>query len=319
MTIRFLTLFAVALLNAYPQTTQSGPSPYTYSHPGQTSGQNPHGHTKPDPPVVQPRSGGSSDVGSSLAAAGGGFLAGMLTGQLIHGSSDPAKLLSDHGPQTTDLFSMSVFSVVGFVKGNWPMALDYELREPGIYLLTVSVEGFPPFDYLLDGTKAGHFQQILTLPARFGPDTRPATCTLRALSSTPGEIRPLYFRVFGWACGNRAVGSIAIDQVRFTPAEVRPREKQMAVFGFHSHADFEKVTAEFERVALIDGNIVAKVEDRQKIDDPVRINTEISDKRWDPKKASVGQHLLQIRAWYSLNHGGDWVIAWSPQIVRVEE
>jgi len=39
-------------------------------------------------------------------------------------------------------------------------------------------------------------------------------------------------------------------------------------YGFHSHANFETVNAEFEAVGLIDGNVVARLEDTQKIDDP---------------------------------------------------
>lgn len=286
---------------------------------GPISRDNPHRHTRPDPPIEEPGSSGGHELRDSLFAGGGGLLAGLLIGQAMHGKDDPVKLLSDHGPQCPDLYSMSAITVLGLVKGNWPMVLDYELHEPGIYLVTVSVEGLAPFSYLLDGNKTGHQQQIFPLPARFGTQPQPATCTLRALSSTPGEARPTFVRVFGWGCGRRAVGSVAIDQVRFTPPSVRPRAKQAALYGFHSHADFEKVTAEFERVGLVDGNIVAKVEDKQKLDDPVRTGTEIANKRWDAKKASVGQHLLQIRAWFSINGGGDWVIAWSPEIVRIEE
>jgi hypothetical protein len=285
---------------------------------GPLSRGNPHGHTRADPPIEQPGSSGH-ELRDSLFAGGGGLLAGLLIGQAMHGNSDPVKLLSDHGPQCPDLYSMSALTVLGLVKGNWPMVLDYELHEPGIYLVTVSVEGLAPFSYLLDGNKTGHQQQIFQLPSRFGAQPQSATCTLRALSSTPGEARPTFVRVFGWGCGPRAVGSVAIDQVRFTPPSVRPRDKQAVLYGFHSHADFEKVTAEFERVGLVDGNIVAKVEDKQKLDDPVRTGTEIANKRWDARKASVGQHLLQIRAWFSVNRGGDWVIAWSPEIVRIEE
>jgi hypothetical protein len=303
-------------------TNNPGTSRSTRQPPGTSgnpnSSDNPHGHTRPDPPIEQPR-GGGRDLRDSLFAGGGGLLAGLLIGNTMHGNSDPVKLLSDHGPQCPDLYSMSALTVLGFVRGNWPMVLDYELREPGIYLVTVSVEGLAPFLYLLDGSQTGHRQQIFPLPSRFGAQPRPATCTLRGLSSTPGEARPTFIRVFGWGCGPRSVGSVAIDQVRFTPPSVRPRDKQAALFGFHSHADFEKVTAEFERVGLVDGNIVAKVEDKQTIDDPVRTGTEIANKRWEARKASVGQHLLKIRAWYSVNKGANWVVAWSPEIVRIEE
>jgi hypothetical protein len=290
------------------QTSDAPPRTYQPPSSGAYIPQPPHYHTRPDPPIIilgpQPWFGPTASLGGPCGSGG---------------THDQAKALSEHGPQCPLLYSMSSLSVAGFVKGGWPMVLDYELREPGIYLVTVTVEGQNPFQYLLDGTRIGHQQQVFTLPDRLGSKIVVGNCTLSALSNIPGEVRSRYVRVFGWGCGPRAVGSVAIDQVRFTPPSLRPKEKQAALYGFHSHADFEKVTAEFERVGLVNGSIMVQLEDQQKINEPVRINTEISDKRWDPKKASVGQHLLKIRAWYSANRGGDWVIAWSPEVVRIEE
>ncbi|MFL6350772.1 MAG: hypothetical protein ACJ74Z_02825 [Bryobacteraceae bacterium] len=68
-----------------------------------------------------------------------------------YGNSDPTQLLSDHGPQRPDMYSMSAITVLGFVRGSSPLVLDYEVGERGIYLVTVSVEGLAPFSYLLDG------------------------------------------------------------------------------------------------------------------------------------------------------------------------
>jgi hypothetical protein len=34
-------------------------------------------------------------------------------------------------------------------------------------------------------------------------------------------------------------------------------------------------------------------------------------------KGKPGEHMLQIRAWRGLENGGDWVVAWSPDIVDV--
>ena len=302
-----------ALLMAFP----ARPQPPTTDFPPPRTNSGAYQHTQPEPPKVDP--GGGHELRDSLATGGAGLLAGILLGRAMNHGPNPEKLLSEQGPQFPPIFSMSTISVLGFVQGSWPMALDYEIREPGVYLLTITAGNVAPFFYLLNSSTTGRKIEALVIPSRFGTSPVPATCSLRAITNTPGEARPIYMRVFGWACGPRAVGSIAIDQLRFEPAEVRPKQKQFALYGFHSHADFEKVSAEFEAVGLIDGSVVAKLEDTQKIDDPVRINTQISNKRWEAKKASIGQHLLQVRAWYSLQKGGNWVIAWSPQIVRVEE
>jgi hypothetical protein len=34
-------------------------------------------------------------------------------------------------------------------------------------------------------------------------------------------------------------------------------------------------------------------------------------------KGKTGEHMLEIRAWRGLENGGDWVVAWSPDIVDV--
>lgn len=277
-------------------------------------------HQKPDAPATDPS--GGHELRNGLIYGTAGAVAGYIFGRAMRGGKqDPEKTLSEHGPQFPEMFSMSTISLLGFVRGNWPLVLEYELKQPGVYLLTALADGAEPFFYLLDQRRAGRQQQILQLPARFGSQPRPGTFTIRALTEGPGEVTPAYFRLLGIGCGQRAVGSVGIDQLRFTPPAIRPRDKEVAAYGFHSHADFEKVTAEFERVGLVDGSIVAQLEDKQDIKDVVRRDTEISNKHWDPRKAKAkpGQHLLQVRAWYTLKNGGDWVIAWSPQLVRIEE
>jgi len=280
----------------------------------------PHNHTRPEYAGAEP-SGGGNDLRDSLIAGGLGFFGGLLAGRAAGGNNNPEKLLSDRGPQFPSSFSMSTITVQGFVKGNWPCVIDYELRRPGIYLITVAADGVEPYTYLLDSSQIGRRQQRFVLPARFGDRPRPGLYGVRALENVPGELRPVYLRVFGLGAGERAVGSIAIDQLQFTPAALPRGTPLKAQYGFHSHADFEKATAEFERVGLSDGAIVAQLEDKADIKEPVRRETAIAGKEWDARKAKAqpGQHLLQVRAWYTLKNGADWVMAWSPQLVKIEE
>ena len=39
---------------------------------------------------------------------------------------------------------------------------------------------------------------------------------------------------------------------------------------------------------------------------------------WEGKGGKTGEHMLQIRAWRGLEKGGDWVVAWSPDIVNLQ-
>jgi hypothetical protein len=251
--------------------------------------------------------------------AGAGLVAGLLLGGGGGGKANPEKILNKNGPQFPETFSMSTITVIAPVKGNWPMVLEFEMRERGTALLSITAEGIEPYFYMLDGNRTGRQQVIIPrLPARFGEKVRPATYRIRALSGGPGELSPIYFRIFGLGAGPRAVGSVGIDQLRFGPPSVRPKLRQKAEYGFHSRSDFDKVSAEFLRAGLMDGTVVAKLVDKDKIGKPVRRNTHTS-RQWNPKKANPGQHMLQVRAWTGLKKAGDWVIAWSPQLVRIEE
>jgi hypothetical protein len=274
-------------------------------------------HNGPEPPVVAPVPTRPIIIVPPIP------LSWLHIDPECHGGNTqpPEKVLSERGPQFPSEFSMSNLSVVGFVKGDWPMVLDYEVREPGMFLLSISAEGVAPFFYVLEGTQPARRQQILRIPARFGNQPIAGHFAVQALTNKPGEATPVFLRVFGIGAGERAVGSVAIDQLHFTPPSVRPKDKQTALYGFHSHADFEKVTAEFQLVGLMDGAVVGRLEYQEDVKDLVRRDTEIQNKPWDPRKAKAapGQHLFQVRAWYTLKKGGDWVIAWSPQLVRVEE
>jgi hypothetical protein len=39
---------------------------------------------------------------------------------------------------------------------------------------------------------------------------------------------------------------------------------------------------------------------------------------WKVSKAKPGQHILQVRAWRTKSTGGDFVVAWSPDLVDVQ-
>src|SRR5579871_4156973 len=139
-------------------------------------------HTTPEPPTIDPHAPHEGhDLRNAAIGGGAGFVAGLLLGRAMSGKDSPDKMLSDHGPQTPKVFSMSSFSLMGFVKGNWPAVLDYEVRQPGLYLLTVSTDNAVPFSYLLEGAQPGRRIVIMRLPARFGAQAKPGSYTIQAI------------------------------------------------------------------------------------------------------------------------------------------
>src|SRR5712692_3887505 len=119
---------------------------------------------------------------------------------------DLKKLLDKHGPQFADVFSMSSFSVLAYAKGGWPLVIDYQQEKESFALLTVAAEGVDPFYYRLQGgSKAGHFQEMVHRPPRFGDKPVVAHYFVRALGMNTGEVKPTHLHILGLGAGDKAV------------------------------------------------------------------------------------------------------------------
>jgi hypothetical protein len=264
-------------------------------------------------PPAQPRGGvPAAGIIGGAAAAGGAIGLGLW----LHARNKPEARLSRGGPKIADQFNMSSFSIGAFVQGGWPMVVDHVLANGGELLVVVQVEGVPPFNFRIRGTGRRQ-QEIFRLPTYFPAKPTPGMYTIQAATAGPGVATPVYMRMFGMGAGERAVGSVAIDQVRFGPDTIRPKQKQEALYAFHAHTDFDRVRAEFMKAVTAQGQIVSKLEDHDDINGVQRETT--PSRQWNGKKASAGEHILQVRAWESALAKANWVIAWSVDQVLVEE
>lgn len=244
-----------------------------------------------------------------------------------------AHLLDKDGPQLPRVFNMSSFSVMGFVKGNWPVVFDYQLERDSLLIVVIAPEGQEPIIYRLNG-KAGHWQNRLSVPAGVGGDSVVAQYTLHSLDDGVGQLGPAHLHVHGIAAGFKAVGSIGIDQVTFSPAEIRPARGERAHYMFHSKSDFKNVEVNFVRLANDHGQIIAARIGRKSSGSIAKNEARNGD--WDGKgdgggkdaeafppelqqwlKSPTGQHLVQVRAWYGAKDG-DWATALSEEFVTVE-
>jgi hypothetical protein len=276
----------------------------------------PKGHAQevnPGKAPAGPRGSESSGAIIGGAAAAGGVIA---LGAWMHARNKPAAKLSRDGPKIPDQFNMSGFRIAAFVRADWPVVVDQVLSDGGELSIVVEAEGAPPFNYRIRGTGLRQ-QQIFRLPSGFPAKPTPGMYTISATTGGPGAATPVYMRLFGMGAGERAVGSVAIDQVRFGPDTIRPKQKQEARYAFHSHTDFDRVRAEFMKAVTAQGQIVSKLEDHDDINGVQRETT--PTRQWNGKKASPGEHLLQVRAWESALAMSNWVIAWSADQVLVEE
>jgi hypothetical protein len=251
------------------------------------------------------------------------------------GSSEArSDLLDKQGPQLPPLFSMSSFAVMGFARGNWPVAIDYMLETDSLVLVVIAPEGEKPLIYRLEGKK-GHWVTKIQIPSSVGDQLRVSQYLMQTLDDSVGQVSASHMHIHGIAAGPKAVGSIGIDEVNFAPGSIRPAQHQKAQFSYHSISDFDDTEVSFVRLAKSNtGEIVAAAVANKSMGSIAQNHFKNGDwdgsiktgdivKNFSPELqqwllAPHGQHVLLVRAWLRKNHGGDFVSALSGTIVAVE-
>ena len=221
-------------------------------------------------------------------------------------------------------FSMSNFSVEGFVKGRWPIVVVYELEADSTAEVTVSTINNGKRETLrieLRPTKGEPGEEKRQLPEAFGQKTQLGAVTFRALKNGPEPRKPAHFFLYGLGVGDKAVGSMVIDQLKFQPGNIRPKLKEKASYSFHSRSDFNTGTTDFVRVTYQDNVVHMEPVAHEVLKDGIGRDERVT-RDWDGKndkgKISPGPHHFHVRMWRGLKSGGDWVSAFSQQVVTVE-
>jgi hypothetical protein len=155
---------------------------------------------------------------------------------------------------------------------------------------------------------------IIHLPANFGTKLQTGLYQIRSIPVAGANTPAPGLRTYGLGAGEKAVGSVAIDQLTFQPATIHPKAKEVADYGFHAHSAFDSVRAEFIFTTLYNGHLLVQKDQEDKLA-PVP-EGERPKGTWNGN-GKAGEHMLQIRAWRGYQNGGDWVVAWSPDIVDV--
>jgi hypothetical protein len=306
-----LTLGAGPCLNAQPRGTSSdGRNP---AHPPDTRrGTLPCGYQGSNctPSEAPPH---HDDTGRNVAIGVGlGVLLGVTIAGLAHNSSAGARL-SDQGPQFPDPLHESTFHVTGFVRSGWPLVVDYEPAAGSYVVLTVANPDVPPFTQVLSATDGTRRLLVLRIPGSFGDGLRVANFSIQSTNG-PRDPALSYLRIYGFGCGPRAVGSVAIDQLRFGP-QLITSSKPDTQLSFHSHTTFDRVRSEFMQIALVDHCVEGQKVDDKSINRRVEAEQSVQD-TWTAKKARPGQIQFRVRGWMTRDNGGDWVSAFSPELVR---
>jgi hypothetical protein len=312
--------------------------------PGAKGGTNassdvPPGPAPPGQPPSTPTQGGRRSGGNLLPLAIGAaaiIAVGVLLAQERNPSSQPGpnppptdqivERLRTEGPRFDDQFNMSAFAVRGFVRGGWPLLIDFEQRSAGVSHLRISARGLPEiFSYDLSEACPAPKRCLIQLrlpPEVFGDELRPAVIAATA-TDNEGKKTQSGFTVYALGAGPRAVGSVAVDQVKFGPPTIRAANQQTALYRFYSHSDFSNTSVEFWKVGGETAGTKHSFVDDRRIEGGIQRNqwVGLNERReWDGKKRgetiSAGRHKVQVRAW---DRAGDWVTAWSDSMVMVAQ
>ena len=266
----------------------------------------------------RPREGRRSGGGAGFGFSFGSPLGGPMP------QTDVADQLARSGPQFPQRFSMSCAPVQAFMRGGWPVVVDYQPTAGHNVVLEVHTQrSAQPYIVPLDARARRQLVKI-DLPRTLGDEPQVALFLVRSIrkdGSTGGRLQ-----LFGLGAGPKAVGSVAIDQVEFQPGSMRVSQKQKASYSFFSRSDFNRSVVEILRVER--GGDEIKVSLARAAPLPVGINRgtwvgKTEPLTWDGTDAnnriSSGPHLLQVRAWLNAQDDRDWVAAWSPSTVVVSE
>ena len=225
------------------------------------------------------------------------------------------------GPQLPKQFNTSAFGIRGLIKGGWPIVVDYEQLVPGRVQLRIAVPGSEILTYRLDQFGLGRHVLRFELPGFLSDGLKPAVVAMTAADDQL-QIETLEgFRVYGIGIGPRAVGSVAVDQLEFSPGTLLVEQGDTAGYAFNSRSDFDNAAVEFMRVSQSPDGIRTRYVNGKRIDGGVHRGRWIGSEaayRWngqdEQERVSRGRHQLQVRVW---DDGGDWVGAWSDSLVTV--
>lgn len=142
-----------------------------------------------------------------------------------------ARSLLEFGPAVVGFPNPYRFSATGFIRSSWPVVIRYQIPAGATAILTVTPQygGGRPFDVALPRSVDGSPQLY-----RFEADVSDSddrlvvasfAITAHSYSSTAGGEVSAPVKILGFGAGERAVGSVAIDQIQYDPPTVdKPRD-----------------------------------------------------------------------------------------------
>lgn len=267
--------------------------------------------------VKKKRGGGWWKILLGIAVAG--LLAYILSRTVFRsGNNGPAaeQALLNDGPELPVSYPDGSLSIQAFTQNGWPVVVDF-LPQPGtVTALDVKV-GKRTQSIVLDpdGSKG---RQLVTVRVEGLKANRPTPATYEVKSvpiaafdvEQPRAVGLAPLKIFGIGGGPSAVGSVAIEQVAFTPAQPGAR------FRFSTKSQFHRLRAQVQQLNQQGGTISIRP-----VFDARKSNLGIGPKQgtWNGTIAgtpnpSFGKHRFQITGWFT-SDDRSWVAALAPDLV----
>jgi hypothetical protein len=317
MSLAFCTAVANAQVKLAEQ--QTPPPPETpYPAAGQ---QMPRPPGQPSPPPRGERRDGAGWVPWAIVGAGAAILATRMFQQRAYADDNS---LAANGPRFPDSFTVGTFAVQGYFKDGWPFVLDFLPQPDSCTVLEISLHQKVMYALLLDRDgRSGRRLVQAKLPPGIAERPQSALYVVRSerpacAAQTGASHDPSPVEVYGIGGGPRAVGSVAIDQLRFEPAAPQLPQEQVQI-GYRAKSGFNHASVEILRFHQEQpGRIDVQRVRARRVDGlaPGSVNADSWDGKLDGGQRSLGVHRLQVRAWFTENDRS-WVGAISPASVRV--
>lgn len=213
------------------------------------------------------------------------------------GEAQAVVSLVQGGPATDTYPNPMQFAARGFIQSGWPVVIKYRAPPGAIPTLTVTplFGGGAPFTHSLP--RSDGKDRLYSFTAEFSGSGRKVVVADYAITARDASNAAMPVTILGFGAGPRAVGSIAIDQIRSDPPTVqRPTGKDVTLltFSYLLENDWELVSEDLWRICR---GLFCNFSHPRNPYHPARQGPQ----KWEwrvTRKAKVGQYQLVIRAWH---------------------
>ena len=259
-----------------------------------------------------------ADVAIAVASVTG-YLASRT--EFPSGDQPPqAETLLANGPELPKSYPDGSFSVRGFTRDGWPIVVDFA-PQPGTVTqmdVTVARGGDRTRRTIIldpDGSRGRRLVKV-AMPAGGTPAATPATYVIFSVpiaalnTDRPGSVQAAPLQVYGVGGGPRAVGSVAIEQLAFSRANVGAR------FSYVAKSEFSQTRAEVQQFRRAGGKSeIVPIFDLKKSNLSVgRQSGSWPGTATGSAGPSRGVHRLQVTGWFTTDDRS-WVAALAPDLV----